>query len=296
MKPVATVISVFRGGCEAVHDGRVTPLRLVGRHAHREQALAVGDRVSFDQEQQIVIDVEPRRTLLARQRSRTPHRPQVIAANIDCLAIVAAVADPTFHSESIDRFALAAYAGGLGVILVANKVDLLQDQQLPEELGAYEEVFEVYRTSALFGTGVASLGERLRDGITVFAGNSGVGKSSLLNALEPKLRLETAHVSAKTRGGRHTTTSASWIQLSSGGVVVDTPGVSEIASGPVDTALLDDVYPDIADARAGCRFRNCRHGSEPECGVRSAVEEGRLRASRLACYRRLIEELDSSPY
>lgn len=295
MKPIATVIGVYRGGCEAVHDGGVTPLRLVGRHAHRDQALAVGDRVSFDLERQIVIDVQPRKTLLARQRARSPHRQQVIAANIDCLAIVAAVADPPFHSEAVDRFALAAYAGGLGVILVANKVDLLGDEPLPEEIEAYEEVFEVYRTSALFGTGVSALGERLRDGITVFAGHSGVGKSSLLNALEPELRLETAHVSARTRGGRHTTTSASWIQLSGGGVVVDTPGVSELASGPVDTALLDDVYPDIADVAASCRFRNCRHGSEPDCAVRSAVDEGRLAGPRLASYRRLIEELERAP-
>ena len=295
MKAIATVISVFRGGCEAVHDGTVTPLRLVGRHAHREQALAVGDRVSFDLERQVVIDVKPRRTLLARQQTRAPHRQQVIAANIDRLAIVAAVADPPFHSEAVDRFALAAYAGGLSVILVANKIDLLADQPLPEQIEAYGEVFEVYQTSALFGTGVATLGERLREGITVFAGHSGVGKTSLLNALEPELRLETAHVSARTRGGRHTTTSASWIQLSGGGVVVDTPGVSEVASGPVDVALLDDVYPDIADAAASCRFRNCRHGSEPNCAVRSAVDEGRLRASRLACYRRLIEEVERAP-
>ncbi len=295
MTPIATVISVFRGGCEAVYDGSVTPLRLVGRHARREQALAVGDRVSFDLERQIVIDVQPRRTLLARQRTQAPHRQQVIAANIDCLAIVAAVADPPFHSETVDRFTLAAYAGGLEVILVANKIDLLEDQPLPDEIEAYEEVFEVYRTSALFGSGVAALGERLRDVITVFAGHSGVGKSSLLNALEPELRLETAHVSARTRGGRHTTTSASWIQLSGGGVVVDTPGVSELASGPVDTALLDDVYPDIADAAVGCRFRNCRHGSEPDCAVLSAVEAGRLRASRLASYRRLVQELDRPP-
>ena len=102
-------------------------------------------------------------------------------------------------------------------------------------------------------------------------------------------------MSARTRGGRHTTTSASWIQLSGGGVVVDTPGVSELASGPVDTALLDDVYPDIADAAVGCRFRNCRHGSEPACAVLRAVEAGRLRASRLASYRRLVEELDRPP-
>ena len=292
MKPVATVITVFRGGCEVVHEGRVRALRLVGRHAHRKQALAVGDQLSFDSERDVVIDVMPRRTQLARRRSRPPHKEQVIAANIDRLAIVAAVVDPVFQSEAVDRFALAAYAGGLEVILIVNKIDLLEGRPLPEEISAYEEVLDVYQTSARFGTGVPALAERLRDSITVFAGHSGVGKSSLLNALEPELRLETAQLSAKTRRGRHTTTSAVWIQLPGGAVVVDTPGVSEIAGGFFAPALLDDVYPDIASAAQDCRFRDCRHGAEPDCAVRVAIEAGRVRSSRLDSYHRLIAELD----
>jgi ribosome biogenesis GTPase len=292
MNSVATVIAVFRGGCEVVHEGQVKALRLVGRHAHREQSLAVGDQLSFDSERDVVIDVMPRRTQLARRRSRAPHKEQVIAANIDRLAIVAAVVDPVFHSEAVDRFALAAYAGGLEVILVVNKIDLLQGRAFPEEIIAYEEVLDVYQTSAKFGTGVPALAERLRDSITVFAGHSGVGKSSLLNALEPELRLETAHVSEKTRRGRHTTTSAVWIQLPGGAVVVDTPGVSEIAGGFFAVALLDDVYPDIASAAQDCRFRDCRHDAEPDCAVRAAIETGRVRSSRLDSYHRLIAELD----
>ena len=295
MSSLATVITVFRGGCEAVSEGRIVALRLVGRHAHRAQALAVGDRVSFDPERGVVVDVQPRRTQLARRRSRDPRTEQVIAANIDRLAIVATVADPVFHSETVDRFALAAFAGGLEAILVVNKIDLLGGKPISDEIRAYEVVFEVYPTSALVGTGVEELGERLRDSITVFGGHSGVGKSSLLNALAPELRLETARVSAKTRRGRHTTTSATWIQLPGGAVVVDTPGVSDIASGPVDPALLDHVYPDIARAAQECRFRNCRHGAEPDCAVRAAVEAEQLRPSRLDSYRRLVAELEQSP-
>ncbi len=292
MKPVATVITVFRGGCEVVDDGELRALRLAGRHARREQALAVGDRVSFDPESNTIDVVLPRRTQLARRRGHDRHRPHVIAANVDRLAIVASVAEPDFHSEAVDRFALAAYVGGLEAILVVNKIDLLGGKPMPEEIEAYGEVFRVYRTSALFGTGVAELRAGLSESITVFAGHSGVGKSSLLNALEPELRLETARVSARTQRGRHTTTSAIWLQLSGGAVVVDTPGVSELGSGPVDPALLREVYPDIAREARACRFRDCRHDREPECAVRDAIDEGRLRASRLASYQRLIAELD----
>lgn len=292
MSPVGTVISVFRGGCEVVDRGQVRALRLVGRHAQREQALAVGDRVSFDTERQVVDEVLPRRTRLARRRARDRHREQVIAANVDRLAIVASVAEPDFHAEGVDRLALAAYAGGLEALLVVNKIDLLGGQSLPDEVRAYEPVLELFPTSALFGTGVRALRERLHDSVTVFAGHSGVGKSSLLNALEPELRLETGRVSSKTRRGRHTTTSAVWLELAGGAIVVDTPGVSEIGSGPVDPALLDRVYPDVAAAARECRFRDCRHGAEPDCAVRAAIGAGSLRESRLATYRRLVSELD----
>jgi len=289
------VIGVLRGACEVVSGERLTRLRLSGANARQELALAVGDRVTFDPAKGVLLDVLPRRTQLARLRSFGKPRPQVIAANVDRLAIVTSVSNPPFRSGAVDRFLLAAYAGGLSAILVVNKLDLLEpDAELGEEISAYEGIVPLLAVSAARGVGLSALRAALADSTTVFAGHSGVGKSSLLNALEPELRLETGEVSAKWDRGRHTTAQAVYLRLPGGAIVIDTPGVREIGSGAVDPELLGLVYPDLALLGADCRFRDCRHRTEPDCAVLAAVAEKRLRPARLASYHRLIEELDQS--
>ena len=201
---LGTVIGVHRGECEVVHGDRVVPLKLIGRQAHRSQELAVGDEVRFDAERGVVLDVEPRRTRLARRRPRARHREHVIAANVDQLAIVTAVAEPPFRSGAVDRFMLAAFAGGLRPILVVNKIDLLDGAPLPDEIAAYASLLPLFPVCAVAPPrGLAELREALAGARTVFAGHSGVGKSSVLNALEPDLRLETGDVARHGRG-RHT--------------------------------------------------------------------------------------------
>jgi ribosome biogenesis GTPase len=290
-----TVIGVLRGACEVVCGERLTRLRLSGANARQELALAVGDRVTFDPEKGVLLDVLPRRTQLARLRTFGKPRPQVIAANIDRLAIVTSVSNPPFRSGAVDRFLLAAYAGGLSAILIVNKLDLLEaGAELDDEISAYEGIVPLLAVSAARGVGLLALRAALADSTTVFAGHSGVGKSSLLNALEPELRLETGEVSAKWDRGRHTTAQAVYLRLPGGAVVIDTPGVREIGTGPVDPELLGLVYPDLALLGADCRFRDCRHRTEPDCAVLAALQEKRLRPARLASYHRLVEELDAS--
>jgi len=286
-----TVITVLRGAVEVVEGDRLQRLRLSGANAHRELALAVGDQVTFDPAKGVLVDVLPRRTQLARLRSFGRPKPQVIAANVDRLAIVTSVASPPFRSGAVDRFLLAAHAGGLEALLVVNKLDLLGEHAEPgEDVRAYEGIVPLYAVSAARATGLDGLRAALAAGVTVFAGHSGVGKSSLLNALEPELRLETGEISAKWDRGRHTTSRAAYLRLANGAVVIDTPGVREIGTGPIDPDSLGVVYPDIALLSAGCRFRDCRHRAEPDCAVRRAVEEKRLRPARLASYHRLLEE------
>lgn len=286
-----TVITVLRGAIEVVQADRLQRLRLSGANAHRELALAVGDRVTFDPAKGLLVDVLPRRTQLARLRSFGRPRPQVIAANVDRLAIVTSVASPPFRSGAVDRFLLAAHAGGLESLLVVNKLDLLGEHaELDEAIRAYAGIVPLFPVSAAQGRGLAELREALAQGVTVFAGHSGVGKSSLLNALEPELRLETGEISPKWDRGRHTTSRAAYLRLANGAVVIDTPGVREIGTGPIDPDSLGAVYPDIALLAAGCRFRDCRHRAEPDCAVRRAVEEKRLSPARLAGYHRLLEE------
>jgi ribosome biogenesis GTPase len=298
MNPVGIVITVYRGACEVVYEDQVRELTLTGKHARDELALAVGDEVSFDPERGVVLERQPRRSELSRlrpqagRRQHDPRQRKVLAANVDRLAIVMSVADPPFRSGAVDRFMLAAAAGNLETVLIVNKIDLLPDpDSLPEEVDAYRGVIEIFPTSASERRGLEPLRAKLADSRTVLAGHSGVGKSSLLNALEPELRLETSEVRERARTGRHTTTRAVWIRLPGNAVVVDTPGVREIASGPVDPALLDDVYPDIAALAEDCRFRDCRHDREPNCAVRAAIGAGSLRSARLSNYQKLRAEL-----
>ena len=287
-----TVITVLRGGCDVVSGERVQRLKLSGRHAKDEVALAVGDEVTFDAEKGVLADVLPRRTKLARLRSFGKPREQVIAANADRLAIVVSVASPPFRSGAVDRFLLAAHVGGLDAILVVNKADLLAPgEPLPEEIRVYEAVTELFPVSAATGAGLERLRARLANSTTVLAGHSGVGKSSLVNALEPELRLETAEITKWDRG-QHTTTRSLFVRLPGGAIAIDTPGVREIGTGPVDPALLSAVYPDLAGYAEECRFRDCRHASEPGCAVTAAVEAGKLPAARVASWRRLREEIE----
>ncbi len=291
MSAVGSVIRVYRGGCEVVYRDEIVELRLMGRHAHHEVSLAIGDDVSFDPGTATVNDVQPRRTKLARLRSRDG-REQVIAANMEQLGIVASVVRPEFRPGAVDRFLIAARAGGLDAILIVNKTDLLEGAPLPDEVLAYDGIVPIYGVSAKQGEGLAELREVLAGLRTVFAGHSGVGKSSLLNALEPELRLETGEVTRKDKG-RHTTTTATWLRLPGNAVVVDTPGLREIATGPVDVNILRLVYPDIEMFADECQFRNCRHAQEPGCGVASAVESGKLPLARVWNYQKLIAELSA---
>jgi ribosome biogenesis GTPase len=290
---VGTVLTVMRGGCDVVYGDDVLRLQLVGKHAHREMALAVGDRVSFEPVRRIVIDVLPRRTQLARVRSFGKQREQVLAANADRLAIVTSVSNPPFRSGAVDRFLVAAHVGGLEAILVVNKLDLLSPAEaLPEEIRAYEAVVEVFPVAAKTGAGIEPLRARLANSTTVLAGHSGVGKSSLINALQPELRLQTGELSKFDRGA-HTTSASTWLRLAGGAVVIDTPGVREIGTGPVDRELLGPVYPEIEALAGECRFRDCQHRTEPKCAVRAAITEGRVSDARLANYHRLLDEVDT---
>ena len=300
MSELGVVITVYRGACAVVHGDQLRELRLTGKQAEQELQLAVGDEVRFDPERELVEERLPRRTQLARLRPQAGRRAhdrrheKVLAANVDRVAIVMSVADPPFRSGAVDRLMLAAAAGGLEAILVVNKIDRLGGVPLADEIAGYRGILPVLLTSARDKTGLDELRQALAQRRTVFAGHSGVGKSSLLNALEPELTLETGELRERARKGRHTTTHAVWLRLPGGAIVVDTPGVREIASGALDQELLAEVYPDVAALAADCRFRDCAHDREPDCEVRAAVADGRLHPGRLQSYGKLRAEVRSA--
>jgi ribosome biogenesis GTPase len=281
---------------------------------NESRPVAVGDRVGVRIEgggEGVIESVEERTNVLSRphpkggdgtrsrDRSRRPRPAQVIAANLDRLIVVAALVDPPFRPGLVDRFLVTADMQGIDPVVCINKVDLD-----PEGVAFAHELAEpyvkegvpVHITSAETGLGIEDLGKEMATGISLLVGHSGVGKSSLLNAVSPGLGLRIGHVADYHGRGRHTTTRVSLLQLSSGGWVVDSPGIREFGlSTNIPAAELARLFPGFGRLPEGCRFNNCLHRNEPDCAVVSAVEDEQLSVERYESYLRILEELDESP-
>ena len=279
----------------ATPDGPVRAV-LRGKAKRGGPRVVVGDVVRLEPEPggQLfgIVDVEPRRSLLAR---RVPEgrgaRP--VAANVDHVFVVTATADPPPLAQLIDRLLVVAEANGIPAAVVVNKVDLDPGFALGDRFRSAG--YEVFRTSAVTGEGVAALRTALAGGTSVVTGPSGAGKSSLLNAIEPGLRLRTREVSARVRRGRHTTVSAVMVPLAGGGFLMDTPGFSEVGLWGIEASDLAECFPEIRALLGRCRYADCRHLSEPGCVVRTAVEEGKIQAGRYESYRALRAEIEAEP-
>ncbi len=257
--------------------------------------LAPGDAVlvEFDGEEAVVRGVAPRRTRLCRPAHEHARiREQVFAANVDVLIVVAAAVEPPFKPGLVDRFLIAAEIGGVAPILCLNKVDLVE--QDPAEIALYRGLgIEVIRTSCATGVGIDALRNRMRGKVGVLSGHSGVGKSSLLNALDPALDLETQEISTYSSRGRHTTTAARLFHLEGGIRIIDTPGIRALGLWKVSAGEVAYFFPEIAAFSADCRYRNCTHTHEPRCAVRAAVARGEIPEPRYASYRRIHASLES---
>jgi ribosome biogenesis GTPase len=269
---------------------------LRGRIKGDQPRVVVGDIVRLEPEPAgdlFRIDcVEPRRSFLAR---RTPEgrgaRP--VAANVDQVVVVTAARHPDPIPQLIDRLLVLAEANRLPAAVVINKIDLDPGTALAER--ARSAGYPVYRTSVKTGAGVAELATALTGRTSVVTGPSGAGKSSLLNAIEPGLRLRTREVSERVGRGRHTTVSAVMIPLSGGGFLMDTPGFSEVGLWGINARDLADCFPEMRPLADQCRYGDCRHVVEPGCAVRAGVEEGLVEAGRYASYRALLEEIEGMP-
>ena len=226
--------------------------------------------------------VFPRRSKFSRRDILRPSVEQVIVANVDYLVIVQSARDPDFNEIVADKCTVMAAANGLPCVVCLNKIDLGRP-----DLSAYERAgFACVRTSARTGEGLEDLRRAMKGRTSVFLGPSGVGKSSLLNALEPGSRLKVGEVSRHGEG-RHTT---SWVELmdAGGGVAADTPGLEFFTLWGVTAENLKDMFLDFADMAGGCRFRNCSHTVEEGCAVRGRVAESRYRS-----YREILEDLQA---
>lgn len=289
---------------ETQHDGVVVS-QLPGRMKKNWQntsLTAVGDWVTITRNKDntgTIATVEERYSTLSRSRpvagsrSLRSDREQVLIANVDQVVFIFAAKNPEPNLRKLDRFLVVAEMNELPAIICLNKVDLVELAQLQQDFALYETLgYEVVYTSVKTGYGLETLRQRLAGKLSVFAGSSGVGKSSLLNAVQPGLGLRVKEVSGATGKGMHTTRYTEMFSLDAGGYVADTPGIRGLALFDVEPGELDAYFREMAPLVAECQFSDCTHRNEPNCAVRTAVADGRIAPQRYESYLRLRDEHD----
>ena len=254
--------------------------------------VAVGDWVEISTQvggEGMIEAVEPRRHLLSRM-APTPQGEyqQIMIANPDQTVFIFACAKPEPHLGMLDRLLVMTEKQGIPALIVANKADLVDTQQAKALFSHYEPLgYPVIYTSAKSGLGITELRGKLKEKISVFAGPSGVGKSSLLNAMQPGLGLAIRSISQATQKGRHTTVVRQLFSLEGGGYVADTPGLKAMALWDIHPEELDGYFPELRRLVAGCQFNDCTHTHEPGCAVQAALIHGDIHPQRYASYARM---------
>ena len=271
----------------------------------RERSLtdivALGDEVTFTynpaEENGLIESIEERFNALARSRPSAHNRSwktdkeQVLVANVDQVVFVFSLKKPVTSLRKLDRLLVVTEQQDIPAVICVNKVDLGTVEEGEAQFSLYQKIgYDVVYTSAITGQGIQELRDLLKDKVSVFAGSSGVGKSSLLNAVQPKLGLRTSDVSDATGKGMHTTRYGELFPLNFGGWVADTPGIRGWALYDIEPEELDAYFREIEPFVSGCQFSDCSHSNEPRCAVLKAVEEGHISAERFDSYQRLREE------
>ena len=274
-------------------DGTVLSASLRGKMKEAgETRVLVGDRVTLEVHSDstaVISGVLDRRSTLRRRMPGKARGARDVAANLDQVIVVGAARQPAWEPPLIDRFLAIAEASSLPAVLVINKCDLVSsanDLSAPYEAAGYT----VLRVSAAARLGLDALRECLSHRTSLFTGPTGVGKSSLLNEVQPGLSLRTGAVSPRSHSGRHTTVAAEMYQFGADGYVVDTPGLRDVSLWGLDRADVAAAFPDISRLSVGCRFDDCQHGGEPGCAVALAIDSGNLAPGRLSSFRKLLAE------
>ena len=290
------VVSFIGQNCRVQSaDGRqfTCSIRRVVRTMSRDSrnAVVTGDHVMFlplDNDEGVIERVEPRRGILSRQSKRHEH---IIVANIDQTLIVVSASDPPLKPGLIDRYLISSEKGGVDSVICINKVDLVDPTDLQPVVGVYAGLgYSVVLTSTLNGTGIQELRRLLKDRETVLSGQSGVGKSTLLNAIDDNLELKTGTVSDWSGKGRHTTRRAELIPMKFGGWVADTPGVRSFGLWDVIPEEVEGYFIEFRPFVTQCRFPDCSHTHEKDCGVKTAVGRRMISSMRYESYLRIISE------
>lgn len=255
--------------------------------------VAVGDKVEYEVEASgkgVIHKIDERKNYIVRKSINLSKQYHILASNVDQALLLVTLAFPRTSAGFIDRFLLTAEAYHIPVIIVFNKLDLFEsDKQMAEELDAFISIYQqigypCYKVSALNASSVELLRALTKDKTTLVAGHSGVGKSTLVNAIDKNLDLKVGEISDAHQKGKHTTTFAEMHLLEYGGFIVDTPGIKELGLVDMRKEEIRDYFPEMRALKQSCRFNNCLHLNEPKCAVIEAVEQGSIAPSRYNSY------------
>ncbi|MDE6230642.1 MAG: ribosome small subunit-dependent GTPase A [Muribaculaceae bacterium] len=283
-------------------EGEEVPCRVKGnfriRGIRTTNPVAVGDIVTVKKsadDADYITAVEPRRNYIIRRASNLSKESHILASNLDRAALVIALRDPLTPTTFIDRFLATAEAYNVPAMIIINKIDIYDEDEM--ELAdamtyLYTSIgYEVRLVSAHTGAGIEELREEMRGKTTLLAGNSGVGKSSLINALVPGANLRTGEISDIHHTGTHTTTFSEMVALPGGGDIIDIPGVKGFGTIDFEPSEVSHYFPEIFEIGRECRYSDCKHTGEPGCAVVPAVEDHRIAESRYASYLSILDEL-----
>ncbi len=265
--------------------------------------IAVGDGVLFEMEAQSqeddlvnIHEILPRRNYIIRKSNNLSKQTQIIAANMDLVALVVTMATPATSTGFIDRFLLTAEAYHIPALIVFNKIDIygeVESALLQEYERIYEKIgYECIQVSAISGTNMNELRDKLRHKTTLFSGHSGVGKSTLMNALDPHIAQKTAAISTYSNKGKHTTTFAEMFLTENDCRLIDTPGIKDFGVVNLDKHELAHYFPEMRARMHACRFNDCLHTEEPDCAIQAAVESGEIEPSRYYSYLSVLNNED----
>ena len=288
-------------------DGQTVESKIKGNFRLRDirstNPVAVGDHVSIVRNQEgtaFINEIDDRRNYIVRKSPNLSKQSHIIAANVDQALLIVTVNYPETSTTFIDRFLASAEAYRIPVVLVFNKTDLLDEQELHIQemmVTLYEQIgYTCVQVSAVTGLGIDQLKSLLKDKISLFSGNSGVGKSTLLNLLIPGLKLRTAQISEAHNTGMHTTTFSEMLRMPDGGWAIDTPGVKGFGAYDMEPEEICGYFKEIFHFSHDCRFRNCTHTHEPGCAVLKAVEEHLIAQSRYNSYVSMLSDKDEAKY